>query len=213
MSGLFMFLLFLLNILTIFAIIVLFMRQNRFIQVGKDQKAIVKEMEDLMSGYILEMKEENEALLEKVVQKKQTFVKKDEENKASIPKETAVINEINNVEGNNVTTSLFSTKSKAAEAYKSQSQIKQEIREEIAPMAGDSLELYAESEKKATKPENSSFYETLQASLNGHSSEEPSIHEQVNALIKQGLSAEEIAKTLKRGKTEIDLLLKFQNEK
>lgn len=209
MSGLFMFLLFLLNILTIFAIIVLFMRQNRFIQVGKDQKAIVKEMEDLMSGYILELKEENEALLEKVVHKKQTSVKKDEENKASIPKETAVLNEINKVEENNVTTTLFSTKNKAAEAYKSQSQIKQEI----APMTGDSLELSTESEKKATKPDNSSFYETLQASLNGYSSEEPSIHEQVNALIKQGLSAEEIAKTLKRGKTEIDLLLRFQNEK
>ena len=64
MSGIFMFILFLLNILTIFAVIVLFLRQNRFIQAEKDQKAMMAEMEELMSGYMMEMKEENEALLE-----------------------------------------------------------------------------------------------------------------------------------------------------
>ena len=74
MTGIFMFILFLLNIITIFAVIVLFLRQNRFIQAEKDQKAMVAEMEELMSGYMMEMKEENEALLEKLMNKKQRII-------------------------------------------------------------------------------------------------------------------------------------------
>src|SRR3954469_23879557 len=70
MTGLFMFLLFLLNILTIFAVIIVFMRQNRLKQVEKDQKALVSQMEELMTSYIAEMKEDHEALLAKLVDKK-----------------------------------------------------------------------------------------------------------------------------------------------
>ena len=83
-----MFILFLLNILTIFAVIVLFLRQNRFIQVEKDQKAMVTEMEELMSGYIMEMKEENEALVEKLADKNQPPSNQDENKKAPYLKET-----------------------------------------------------------------------------------------------------------------------------
>ena len=77
-------------------------------------------------------------------------------------------------------------------------------------MVEDRLELSVGSEIKESTPEKASFMETLQASLNGQSVQEPSLHEQVNSLAKQGLSAEEIAQHLKRGKTEIELLLKFQ---
>ena len=175
---------------------------------------MVTEMEELMSGYIMEMKEENEALLKKVAHKNQPPGNQDGKNKASIPKETAVLlKEINPFEEQNRTNLLYSTKNKAAEAYKSQSPTKQKIREESMLLADDSLELSAVTEKTAKEPENATFYETLQASLNGQSVEKPSLHEQVNALKKQGLSTEEIAQTLKRGKTEIELLLKFQNEK
>ena len=73
MTGIFMFILFLLNIITIFAVIVLYLRQNRFIQAEKDQKAMMAEMEALMSGYIMEMKEENEALLDKLMDNKTTI--------------------------------------------------------------------------------------------------------------------------------------------
>ncbi|MEY9866315.1 hypothetical protein ABIE66_001694 [Peribacillus sp. B2I2] len=63
MSVFFMFLLFVLNIFTIFAIIVLYLRQNRLSQLEKDQKAIIGEMEQLMSGYLMEMKEDNETMV------------------------------------------------------------------------------------------------------------------------------------------------------
>ena len=44
MSALFIFLLFVLNIFTIFAIIVLYLRQNRLSMLEKDQKAVIGEM-------------------------------------------------------------------------------------------------------------------------------------------------------------------------
>ncbi len=50
----------------LFLIILLFVRQNRLIELEREQKKIVKEMEDVISSYLLEMKEENEAFIERV---------------------------------------------------------------------------------------------------------------------------------------------------
>ncbi|MFJ5750001.1 hypothetical protein ACIP97_15695 [Peribacillus frigoritolerans] len=46
-----------------FAIIVLNLRQNRLSMLEKDQKAVIGEMEQLLSGYLMEMKEDNETLV------------------------------------------------------------------------------------------------------------------------------------------------------
>lgn len=66
MSAFFIFLLFVLNIFTIFAIIVLYLRQNRLSMLEKDQKAVIGEMEQLLSGYLMEMKEDNETLVKAI---------------------------------------------------------------------------------------------------------------------------------------------------
>ncbi|MBD8134039.1 hypothetical protein IFR10_00660 [Bacillus sp. CFBP 13597] len=52
------------------------------------------------------------------------------------------------------------------------------------------------------------FSDMLQASLN-----ERSLNEKVDMLADQGNSVEEIAKKLGRGRTEIELLLKFRMNK
>ncbi|WP_127776972.1 hypothetical protein [Peribacillus frigoritolerans] len=54
------------NIFTIFAIIVLYLRQNRLSMLEKDQKAVIGEMEQLLSGYLMEMKEDNETLVKAI---------------------------------------------------------------------------------------------------------------------------------------------------
>lgn len=66
MSAFFIFLLFVLNIFTIFAIIVLYLRQNRLSMLEKEQKAVIGEMEQLLSGYLMEMKEDNETLVKAI---------------------------------------------------------------------------------------------------------------------------------------------------
>ena len=215
MSGIFMFILFLLNMLTIFAVIVLFLRQNRFIQAEKEQKAIMAEIEELMSGYMMEMKEENETLVEKLVSRKQPLVKQDKEKEDTISKETITsLKETTNMDEQTIPPlSKATTMNKAAEAYKKQSQSKHNMIEESGLTNEDRLELSVESEIKETNPEKSSFMEALQASLNGQSQQELSLHEQAYSLAKQGLTAEEIAQKLKLGKTEVELLLKFQTDK
>lgn len=207
MTGIFMFILFLLNIITIFAVIVLYLRQNRFIQAEKDQKAMMAEMEALMSGYIMEMKEENEALLDKLMDNKQPLGKKE----SFILKEMIdPIQDIHHYEEQNPPHLSKTKKKEAAKAYKNQSLTTKNIKVENVSKEEDRLELSVESEIKEPTPEKASFTETLQASLNGQSVQEPSFHEQVNSLAKQGLSAEQIAQNLKCGKTEVELLLKFQ---
>lgn len=185
--------------------VVLFMRQNRFIQAEKEQKAMVAEMEELLSGYLLEMKEENEALLGKLMNQPQSVMNQ------GTSKEAAIQQEIPRFEEGNRPSVSYSPKNKAAEAYKSQTGIKQRMKQEGISKVDANIEESIGLEQQSGKPEKASFMETLHASLNGQSVQEPSLHEQVNALAKQGLAAEEIAQHLKRGKTEIELLLKFQN--
>ena len=213
MSGIFMFILFLLNIITIFAVIVLFLRQNRFIQVEKDQRTMMVEMEELMSGYIMEMKEENEALLEKLINKKQPFIAV-EGKESSLSDEAIVLTKEQKIQEELSLPHLTnSSKNKAVELYKKQSLPKEPIKIESIQLDGDSMDLSVDSENQGNNPEKVTFMETLQASLNGQSLQEPSLREQVNSLAKQGLSVEEIAQNLKCGKTEIELLLKFRNGK
>lgn len=209
MTGIFMFILFVVNILTIFAVIVLFMRQNRFMQVEKDQKVLISEMEALMTSYLVEMKEDNDIFLEKLANQQQ---------RQSIPTQSTIVKndqiDVEQVKGEPL---LQATKSKAMAAYKNPIAIEGEMNEVDWPIEQhDSLELSIENKEETFQTaeieprKSASFSETLQASLNGQSVVEPSLNEQVNTLFEQGLSIEDIAKQLKRGKTEIELLVKFQ---
>lgn len=53
----------LLNLVALFAIILLYVRQNRLLALDNQQKRRVSEMEELMSAYMEELKEENDAFL------------------------------------------------------------------------------------------------------------------------------------------------------
>ncbi|GER65649.1 swarming motility protein SwrB [Weizmannia acidilactici] len=57
---------FLLNVLSIFAIILLYLRQNRTVQAEENYNKMVKEIEEIFAAYLLEMKEENDAFIRKV---------------------------------------------------------------------------------------------------------------------------------------------------
>ena len=208
MSAFFMFLLFSLNIFTIFAVIVLYLRQNRLSKLEKEQKAIIMEMEELLTGYLMEMKEDNEALIKAVTQvgtktsedkiEEQVIVKSQSVGEEAVPAEESM--------PAYKEPRLNGTKKQAANAYKNHS----EKDGEYKPADGvkDKLELSAEasilSKEKAPVVEKD-FSAMLQDSL-----KELSLNEQVDYLAEQGLSIEEIAKKLNRGQTEIELLLKFQ---
>ncbi|MGE7185227.1 hypothetical protein ACQKKK_14840 [Peribacillus sp. NPDC006672] len=209
MSVFFMFLLFVLNIFTIFAIIVLYLRQNRLSKVEKDQKAMIDEMEQLLSGFLMEMKQDNETLVKAFTNSVAMNSEHDQKRK-----EHGAIRE--NMEDKEVTQeqnmlkeykegSSAATKKQAINAYK----IMPEADEDNAlpVIVEDKLELSsaATTLPNEGKPTGKEFADMLQASVNEHS-----LNEQVDMLADQGHSIEEIAKRLGRGQTEIELLLKFR---
>ncbi|GAE43682.1 hypothetical protein [Mesobacillus boroniphilus] len=53
-----------LNGAAIFAIILLYLRQNRLVEAEKKQEKIIKEIEEVFSAYLFELKEENDKFLE-----------------------------------------------------------------------------------------------------------------------------------------------------
>ncbi|MDF1998683.1 hypothetical protein [Peribacillus frigoritolerans] len=206
MSAFFIFLLFVLNILTIFAIIVLYLRQNRLSMLEKDQKAVIGEMEQLLSGYLMEMKEDNETLVKAIknsVAMNPEHGQKGQEH-GSI-KETKEEKQEQNILLEYEAGSRAAAKKQAINAYKimpgkneaNDLPVKVEAKLELASAAT--------STKNQGKPAAKGFSDMLQASLN-----ERSLNEKVDMLADQGHSIEEIAKRLGRGRTEIELLLKFR---
>ena len=55
-----------LNMIAFLLIAILFLRQNKLIKMEESLKQPVKEMEDLMTTYLLQMKEENEQFIKSV---------------------------------------------------------------------------------------------------------------------------------------------------
>ncbi|WHY99185.1 DUF6115 domain-containing protein [Peribacillus simplex] len=212
MSAFFIFLLFVLNIFTIFAIIVLYLRQNRLSKLEKDQKAIIGEMEQLLSGYLMEMKEDNETLVKAFtnsVAKNHVYGQKGQEHGSNKEiKEDKEEKQEQNMLLEYEEGSRAAAKIQAINAYK----ITPEENEANAlPVkVEDKLELSsaAASLQSEGKPAGMEFSDMLQASLN-----ERSLNEKVDMLADQGNSVEEIAKKLGRGQTEIELLLKFRKNR
>lgn len=74
-----------LNILAITAILLLYLRQNRFVSLEKDQKNNIEQMDQLLAIYITEMREENEAFLKQVQQRNILSPVNDESNVQNEP--------------------------------------------------------------------------------------------------------------------------------
>ncbi|CAH0213288.1 hypothetical protein SRABI96_02221 [Peribacillus sp. Bi96] len=205
----FMFVLFVLNIFTIFAIVILYLRQNRLSKLEKDQKAIIGEMEQLLSGYLMEMKEDNETLVQAFTNSvaMKSGVDTNEQEHGPLYEtmgEKEVKQEQNMMQGHHEGRRV-TFKKQAINAYK---KMPEEQEYNTLPVIDeDKLELSAAAispsfEGNSTGKE---FADMLQASLN-----ERSLDEQVKMLADQGHSIKEIAKKLNRGQTEIELLLKFR---
>ncbi|MDM5223731.1 hypothetical protein QUF86_23980 [Peribacillus sp. NJ11] len=209
MSVFFMFLLFVLNIFTIFAIIVLYLRQNRLSQLEKDQKAIIGEMEQLMSGYLMEMKEDNETLVKafsnSVAMNHEYGQKSQEHGSIKETMEDKEVKQQQNMLQAFKEGSCTASKKQAITAYKI---MPEEHGDNTLPVkVEDKLELSsaATSLPNEGKRTGKEFSDMLQASVNART-----LNEQVDMLADQGHSIEEIAKNLGRGQTEIELLLKFR---
>jgi hypothetical protein len=231
----FIFLLFLLNIVTIFAVIILFLRQNRLMHAEKKHADTMEEMENLLSAYLMEVKEENEAFLHSFNKKSQSGEipagsAEDKKAKAGIKGKTAPdespllepdMPAALKIKGGNI------HKKKALRAYKNNPQKgRMEDQDDAIPQAGpeDILEIEGienpavsmeqgnslDSRPPAVSAETKSFKDELLSKLAGKNEVQPSLSDEVFALYTSGMDTDDIARKLKKGKTEIELLLKFR---
>lgn len=171
------------------AIILLYMKVAQLKGLERKQQIMMREMDQLVSAYLVDMKEENDRFIAEV--QKQPKVKKslfNEPIEKPKPKPTAPY--VPPMPEEELTYELPTTfKGKATAAYASQPPT-----------------------KKEPKP---TFEEALkQATLDEQRVEEPpTLQQQVQQLHSEGRSIEEIAKQLSKGKTEVELLLKFNAQK
>lgn len=162
-----------LNIITIFAVIILFSRQNRLLTMDHSQKQVMKEMEDIFTAHIEELKEENEQFISKfksvqIKQKKDGAIEKTTNNHQAIDKRT---NEVNEVISNNYN------------------------------------RMYAAKSYQNTAGTNTNLIKNEQDGTNSET-----LIDKIISLQETGLTNDEIAKKLNKGKTEIDLMVKFQQK-
>lgn len=200
MTSVFLFISIVLNIIALFSIVILYLRQSKLFEVEKKQQRMIEEMEDVISTYLAEMKEENESFIERMTKaatnqsNKKENRKKKEVNIETIPPST---------EEEKVSVPIKSLKSHAAKAYKIGA---------IQPLTDEDVEVLLPDFNDAEGPTGDlkvekEVEETVQEVTEP---KEKSLLEEVVHLQKQGLSYEEIAKKLHKGQTEIELLLKFR---
>lgn len=165
-----LFLSFLLNIVSLLSIVILYVRQNRFVNIEKEQKKMIAEMEDVISTYLIEMKEENNEFIRSFKSQAHT------EKRGNEPSE--------------------------------------EKREDVPPLTQENPQWTGTGYKRATqayqKGKKLQLESTDHTDGPGENTERDPLIQQVILMKENGMTIEEIAKSVGKGQTEIELLLKFR---
>jgi len=194
--------LFILQLLSFYFLIILNTKLAKFKDLEKKQERLMREMDDTISVYLAEMKDENDRLIQELqrVSKSETqtnAVKQEEQIERQKEQEQSppLTKEENSVDGSislDNEPRIYVPKNIVANAYSRQQQTgaKTEAKTEAKVVHS------AQQPTDATQKEEA---------------EPLTIEQQAVELAKQGKTAEEIAKQLQKGKTEIELLLKFHH--
>ncbi|MDQ0156787.1 DUF6115 domain-containing protein [Robertmurraya andreesenii] len=209
MVNLFLILSFVLNGIAFFCIIILYLRQNRFLEVEKKQEKLISEMEEVISSYLVEMTEENEKFIQRVKELIPNFQAPPSEESSTI--DTAQVNLKGpqgfepEMEKQEPPTFRRGTVFQAVQAYKNISDSDNKKHKETPLTTETELQLKKNlPEEKAEQKENNTTSSDLYTQ---------SFYYQALLLQKQGLSIEDIARRLNKGKTEIELLFKLRQNK
>ncbi|WP_214777126.1 hypothetical protein [Bacillus sp. ISL-45] len=173
-----------LNGAAIFAIILLYLRQNRLAEAEKKQGKIIKEIEEVFSAYLFELKEENDKFLELMTA---TNIQKQSGGKKAAPIEAT--EEKPDTGADEASKETHQRLGKGI-SYHAARKAYQQNHEPVPTVSNDKI--YMEFPEDHSESKQLSFVD------------------QVVNMKKQGLTIEEIARDLDKGKTEIELLLKFR---
>lgn len=184
---------FLLVIIVIFAIILLFKRQNQLLDLEKKYRQLNEELEDSMSSFFIQMQEENEAFIKKLKEVQTRQVSSEEKQHLTFENSKTENNGKRSVESQPFYAAIKTYENMQDTAKQSVTDNTNEHvnEEDIVDWNGKE---HIESNKNKV--------------LTEHEFEK----EQIKELLKAGKTVEEVAKILDKGKTEIELIIKFSPE-
>ena len=176
------------QLICFYFLVILNTKIAKFKDLEKRQDRLIREMDDAISLYLVEMKEENDRLIQELSIIKQNEFKNNEIKNQKVVNNAGVSNEPVQEEAlpksepaEHITSKAFVPKKIATNAYK------QQTKTGTSPVTG------------------TEEVETVEKDLSAL----PSFEQKVLNLYRQGKSIDEIAKITQKGKTEIELLIKF----
>lgn len=191
--------LFIIQLITIFVIVILNSKLSKFHDLEKRQNELVNEMDNAISVYLMEMREENDRLINELKKPVDTL------NKARISSEVPI----------HTVTEQPVMKQMETLQYQSDSIKQEEQQTEIQPRKFVPVKQAANAyNKQKNEPieeleETTSIEAQLFSNEDSNETKQPTFEQQVVEHYRKGKSIEEIAKMMQRGKTEIELLVKF----
>ncbi|ETT85884.1 hypothetical protein MKZ08_16795 [Viridibacillus sp. FSL R5-0477] len=182
--------LFMAQIISFFLIIMLYTKLSRFKDIEVKQERLKDDMDNAVGAYLAEMRDENNRLIE----------------------ELSNINIINKTTNNEPVVQLLEEKEVPVVPEREQKQKSEEafLLSTISASKNVAAKAYKQNQTQPQK-KHQTFEAVLQTEKETVAGIEISVEDQVRELYSQGRSIEEIAKSLQKGKTEIELILKFKH--
>lgn len=200
-----------LHAISILAIIILYLRQNQYAQSEKTMQKLQKDVEDVLQSFLLEIQEENKQLAATVHQKGAKYADQANTEKSVEDSHhrtsTAPAHAEVTVEAAKIYPSVSSVK-KAYQQSSSQETKNIDSYEPLMPDVEDQLDISISSYE--SENEKLSFKAALDSQLKQQAAK--TTEERAIEMMKDGYNVEDIAKVLGKGKTEIELLLKFNHK-
>ncbi|SPT99883.1 coupling factor for flagellin transcription and translation [Lysinibacillus capsici] len=184
--------LFFLQLISFYFLIILNTKLAKFKDLEKKQERLMREMDDTISVYLAEMKDENDRLIKELQSVSQSEIAASslqQTEQYMTPQEQPTLPVVHEVKSDSSLSlekdaRIYVPKNIVANAYSRQQHTSSKVVKTASPLK---VEEQKEAEKLLT------------------------VEQQALELAKQGKSPEEIAKQLQKGKTEIELLLKFHH--
>lgn len=195
--GIVVAILFVLQLLSFYFIVLLNMKLSKFKDLERKQEQLMSEMDDVVSAYLLEMHEENDRLIEEL-SKKQPPLKDDYKDREQA-----------SFSNTNIQTVIPLKKNNKVQLEPLQ-QVDSTFDMEARALVPKTVAAKAYAQQKVPANQTQEKQQTIQQAKKSLEDKKiPTYEEQVIQLAKEGKSAEQIAKFMQKGKTEIELLLKF----
>ena len=206
---------FILHGLSILTIIILYLRQNQYVQSEKAMQKLQKDVEAVLQSFLLEIQEENNQLAATIATVKNKDKKYPDEAKIKKAGEETH-NYSSNAHSNTLVeieaATIYPSISSAKKAYQTMNINKEEKNADLyePPMLDVKDRLDISTNIYENKTQKLSFKTAFENQLKQQAIK--TIEERAIEMKKDGYNIEEIAKVLGKGKTEIELLLKFHSK-